>query len=494
MATRRQFLTAGLFALSAAGALPARAVPVNAPAKFDETYDFVVVGAGAAGLSAAAHAADAGLSVVVLEKMPMVGGSSTICGGSWAASGTEMQQKDGIKDSEELFYEDMLNTGKHENDPAVVRAYVKASNREYAWLLAHGVAPHDVHAAGGMSVPRVHAFTPSKIVKCYRDYAVEKGAKILTKAPVETLLWDAAAGRVTGVRANVKGKARTYGARFGVLLASGGFARNPELLGKYVPAMKHAFAVAGMGCTGDGLKMALALGADVLDTNYIKATYGFKPNGDASEKSYLYYNGGIIVNKEGRRFVNESLSYKLIGDQALVQPDAKTFTVFDNKVRLEGMAKDRREIRFWKDVDKTLESPLGFVGRTIEEAAQKAGIPPEALKKTIEEYNATAPAGKDPLGRKTLSGGVGKPFALTEGPFVVMPATAAMIATYCGVRISPEAQVLDVYGKPIAGLYAAGEMTGGVHGAAYMTGTALSKAAAFGHVAADQMIAAKKRG
>lgn len=144
---------------------------------------------------------------------------------------------------------------------------------------------------------------------------------------------------MSGVRVKARGKTKNIQARYGVLLASGGFARNPELLGKYVPAMKSAWSVAGLGNTGDGLKMGLSLGADVLDTNYIKATYGFKPQGSASEKSYIYYNGGIIVNKEGKRFVNESISYKLIGDKALTQPEAKTFTVFDNKVpsgRYEG--------------------------------------------------------------------------------------------------------------------------------------------------------------
>ncbi len=492
MTNRRSFLKAG-FAAAAAGAAPAFAVPFNAPAKFDEVYDFIAIGAGNAGLSAASHGAEAGLKVLVLEKLAFVGGSSAICGGSWAASGTAMQKEAGIKDDEELFFNDMIKTGKGENDPDVVRAYIKAANREYDWLLSKGIKAHDVHAAGGMSVPRVHAFTPDKVVQFYKEYAEKHGARILTKATAERLLWNPQQQRVEGVRANVGGKTVNFGARYGVLLSCGGFANNPKLLGKYVPAMKKARAVSGAGSTGDGLLMALSLGADVIDTNYIKATYAFVPGGNASEKSYIYYNGGIIVNKFGKRFVDESLSYKLIGDVALVQPEAKTYTVFDNRIRKEGMAKDRREIKMWKDVEEKGTTPYGFVGKTIEEAAQKAGIPPEALAKTIKEYNELAPKGEDPLGRKHLSGKVGTPVPLTEGPWVVMPATAAMIATYCGVRIDPKARVIDVYGQPIGGLYAAGEMVGGVHGAAYMTGTAFSKAAAFGHVAADEAVAAKKQ-
>lgn len=492
MTTRRNFLKASIAAAAATGAAQSMAVPVNAPRKYDAVYDFIAIGAGNAGLSAASHAAEAGLKVLVLEKMAFVGGSSAICGGSWAASGTQMQKDAGINDSEDLFFDDMIKTGKGENDPDVVRAYIKASNREYDWLLSKGVKAHDVHAAGGMSVPRVHAFRPDKVVAFYKDYAEKHGAKILTRAPAERLLWNASRECIEGVRAKVRGKTMTFRARYGVLLACGGFANNPKLLGKYVPAMKKARAVSGVGNTGDGLLMALSLGADVVDTNYIKATYAFVPGGNASEKSYIYYNGGIIVNKFGKRFVNESLSYKLIGDVALVQPEAKTYTVFDSSVRREGMAKDRREIKMWKDVETKGTTPYGFVGKTIEEAAQKAGIPPEALAQTIREYNELAPQGKDPLGRMHLSGKVGKPVPMTEGPWVIMPATAAMIATYCGVRIDPTARVLDVYGQPIKGLYAAGEMLGGVHGAAYMTGTAFSKAAAFGHVAADQAIARKK--
>jgi len=489
MTSRRLFLKTGLATVATATATAANAVPVTAPAKYNQEFDFVIVGAGNAGLSAASHAAEAGLKVLVLEKMPFVGGSSTICGGSWAASGTQMQKEANIEDNEQLFIDDMLKTGKNQNDPELVKRYVKESNKEYEFLLKNGIAPHDVHAAGGMSVPRVHAFTPSKIVAFYKSYAEKKGAKILTQAPVVRLLWNSEDEKVEGVSVQYRGKLLKIKSKNGVLLASGGFARNPKLLAKYVPAMLKAQAVAGPGNTGDGLKMALSLGADVEDMNYIKATYGFAPNGDASQKSYVYYNGGIIVNKDGKRFVDESLSYKLIGDKALVQPEAKTFTVFDNKVRKVAMASDRREIKFWKDVDKDGTSPIGFVGNTIEEVAVKAGISPEALKKTIEDYNATAPEGKDPLGRKALSGSVGKPVALTEGPWVIMPATAAMIATYCGVKINPDAQVIDVYGEPIKGLYAAGEICGGVHGAAYMTGTAFSKAAAFGRVAAEQAIA-----
>ena len=486
MTNRRNFIKAGLFSAMTAGlSHEAVAVPVKAPVKYDDAYDFVVIGAGNAGLSAAGYAAQAGLSVVVLEKMPTVGGSSAICGGSWAASGTQMQKDAGVKDSEEIFVEDMLKTGGHMNDPELVKAYVRETNREYEWLLKNGVKALDVHAAGGMSVPRVHAFRPSEVVEFYRSYAVKHGAKIELRTTAERLLWDSEKECVSGVRVKARGKTKNIQARYGVLLASGGFARNPELLGKYVPAMKSAWAVAGLGNTGDGLKMGLSLGADVLDTNYIKATYGFKPQGSASEKSYIYYNGGIIVNKEGKRFVNESISYKLLSDAALKQKDVKAFEFFDEAVRVKMRDSTAKYRKLLGPLDNGGEVEYCLRGNTVEEVAQKAGIDPKVLRATVDRYNDFARKGKDEdFGRTSLTSGYGKIFPLTEGPFYLYQAKPRLIATYCGLRIDPKARVIDVFGEPIPHLYACGEAIGGVHGAAYMSGSAVGKAIGFGRIAA----------
>ena len=153
MTNRRNFLKASFSAAGAAVAGSAWAVPVKAPSKWDESFDFVIIGAGGAGLSAACHAAEAGLKVLVLEKMSLVGGSSLICGGAWSVGGTELQKSKGIEDSEEKFFADMMKTGQNENDPALVRAFVRASKEEYEWILSKGVKPSTVAIASGMSVP-----------------------------------------------------------------------------------------------------------------------------------------------------------------------------------------------------------------------------------------------------------------------------------------------------------------------------------------------------
>jgi fumarate reductase flavoprotein subunit len=196
-----------------------------------------------------------------------------------------------------------------------------------------------------------------------------------------------------------------------------------------------------------------------------------------------YYSGAVILNKAGKRIVNESISYKLLGDAALAQENGCGFQVFDSVIRT---AEYERRKRTPEDIAKFENRPgVLFKADSVKEAARQAGISPEAAEETVKRYNGYVKAGNDPeFGRKHLSGNFGQLRLIEKPPFYVMPSTAAVIATYCGVRITPKAQVLDVFGEIIPGILAAGEMTGGFHGAAYMTGTALGKAVIFGRIAA----------
>ena len=488
MLNRRDILKALGGVATASFAATASATPVNKPKKFDKSFDVLVVGAGAGGLSAAHNAIDAGLSVAVFEKMAIPGGSSAICGGQWAVSNSKYQQRQGIKDSDALFVEDMLKTGQHVNDKTLVEAF----RDEFNWVTSHGVEPYQVGVNAGMSVPRSHYFKPADIIIMMADYVQKKGGVLMYETKAERLLWDSNKSRICGVKVSSNGKTYNYEARKGVVLAAGGFSRNPALLKKYAPLMTTASVIAGAGTHGDGLLMAQAYGADVLDTNYIKATYGYVLDPKvAADKSASYYAGAIMVNKDAKRFVNESLSYKLLGDAALAQKDGASFLLFDDDIRKAAMKADKRDARFWERIDKDGKTPFAYVGKTIADVARQAGLDPQVLEKTVQTYNETAPAGKDAFGRTSLSSGFGKPLPIRKAPFVLMPATAALIATYCGVRIDPQARVIDVFGEPIEGLYAAGEMTGGVHGAAYMSGTALGKAYAFGRIAAQTIASGK---
>lgn len=486
-ATRRSFLGLSAASMALAGiSSKAFAVPTGSPKKWDEAFDIVIVGAGGAGLAAGVVAVQKGLKTLIIEKEPFIGGSSALCGGKWAVADTDEQRAQGIKDSPELFLADMLKTGQNKNDPELVKAFIKASREHYEFMTKErGLKPIEIVAASGMSVPRAHNFRPAGVLNDMKKYVTEHGADLRLNVKAERLVWDDAHEAVAGVRASTKDGVRWFKARKGVLVAAGGFSKNKTLLEKYAPLMLRADATAGAGCTGDGMLMAQAYGADILDTQYIKATYGYRLDPNAPGACQVFYGGGILVNLDGKRFVNESLSYKLLGDAALAQKDGKSFIFFDEPLRKHRLKVRDGDRRLLSPYDEGKEVPYCFRADTIEEVAEKAGVNAKALKETVDRYNANVAKGEDPdFGRTTLTSDFGKPIELKTGPFYLYPATARLIATYCGVRIHPNAQVIDVFGDPIKHLYAAGEMTGGVHGAAYMTGSAWGKAMAFGRIAA----------
>lgn len=449
------------------------------------TADVIIVGAGGAGLAAAVEATSRHAQVIVLEKMPYVGGSSVICGGALAFAGTDMQKALGIQDSAKVLYDDLMKVGQYVNDPAIVQAYVDNQLDTYYWLKNLGVQFTNISAASGMSVPRAHNANPAALIGRLYQAAKDQGAKILLKVAGKRLIQDPQTGRVTGVVAEKDGKEVVFYARKGVILATGGFAKNTELLAQFVPSMVKAQAICGAGCTGDGLKMAWALGAGIKDMPYIKATFGVHPQAKSFSDyfSLAMYHGAIIVNKNAKRFVNESISYKLLADAAFQQPDGIGYQVYDAKIRQDAMKDPLCAI-------ESLESKgLVFKGETLKEAAEKAGLPADALEATVKEYNEYAERGQDlQFGRTSLTSGFGKLVKIETPPFYIYPSTGALLGTYGGITINAKAQVLNVFGEVIPGLYAAGEITGGMHGAAYMTGTAFGKALVFGRIAAKSVL------
>ena len=481
---RRDFVkltSLGLGALLAGmGAGTARA---EAPKKWAGEADVLVVGAGGGGLTAAIEAATRGAKVLILEKTPGAGGSSAMCGGALAFAGTDLQAENNVKDSRELFQKDFMAVGENVNDVVQVQAYLDNQLDTYYWLKKVGVKFHQLTIASGMSVPRAHQVVPPDAIKVLNEAAKAKGARLLTEVAATRLVRDEKTGRIRGVLAERRGAKVAYGARKGVILTSGGFGLNKELLAKFVPPMAKAKVLGGSGCDGDGLKMAWAYGADIRDMPYIKATFGYHPQSKGTkERAHIYYKGAIIVNKEGKRFVNESISYKLLGDAALIQADAIAYSVWDASVR-EAAKGDALS-----PVHELEKIGLVYQGQTIGELARKVGIPPEALEQTVKDYNAGIERGSDAFGRKTLTSGYGKPVKIETAPFYAFASTGIILGTYGGIRIDDKARVLDIFGQPISGLFAAGEVTGGLHGAAYMTGTAFGKALIFGRIAGRSVI------
>lgn len=445
------------------------------------SFDLVVVGSGIAGQVVATSAVEAGLRVVLLEKTDVLGGSTVLSGGFFAFSGTEEQATEGVPDSDELFLRDMLDCGRHLNDRALVQTYLAHQRETYRWLKSHGVVFRALERSSGQSAARSHNTAIRDVLGSLHRAFTDCGGQILTEHRVTRLLRDES-GIVTGVAAEGPTGERIFNGRAGVVLATGGFSRGTELLRIFAPDQLAAIPYGGKGNTGDGLRMAWKLGAGLADMSFVSATYGSHPEtGDEfHELLTAYYLGAIIVNSNGKRFVDESQSYKVLGREVLSQPGGIGFQVFDARVR----AKSHPGVPL-ADIDM-LES-IGHVHKadTLDRLAEVAGIDPAGLADTVAHYNATVSGQRaDDFGRTSLCNGVGELLPVAAPPFYAYPAAALMTTTYCGVTISPAGEVKDVDGDIIGGLYAVGEVTGGFHGAAYMTGTSLGKGAVFGRIVA----------
>ena len=458
----------------------------------DIETQLLVIGGGLAGYAAALEAAEAGASVLLIEKQGEIGGSSAMSGGCLAFAGTDMQRAQGIEDSDELLLKDLREVGQMENDEALVRAYVENQLATYEWLRKHGVIFLDaLEASSGQSVPRVHNVDPADMVRTLAACCKASGrVTVMLNTAAERLLCNVA-GRVAGVTARGSGGALNIRAQADVILASGGFCRNAELVHRFAPQYDQAFFIGGAGNVGDGLKMAWKLGADLRDMAYIKGTYGKHPVDEHNNHSLLaVYKGAIAVNQDGRRFVDESISYKLLGDACMQQPYGATFQIFDQPIYDSG---DNR-VRIL-DFERRSEEGLMIKADSLETLARMIEVPVDALKHTVDAYNRNVDVGHDlDFGRKALVHNHGALVRIETAPFYAYPSTAAVFGTYCGLAVDADMHVIDVFGERIPGLLAAGEVVGGFHGGAYMTGSALGKAAIFGRIAARTALKGERQG
>jgi fumarate reductase flavoprotein subunit len=441
-------------------------------------FDVIVIGGGLAGHCAALAAAEEGGMVALLEKERRTGGSTVLSGGLFAFADTPLQRARGIADSNELLYDDLRAVGGPVTDPALLRAYVEGQRDLHDWLVERGASFAAVERSAGQSVPRSHQGDIGRLLELLRARAAGTGRVTLrTGTAVRRLLREGNEGRVTGVRTD----SGPIAARGGVVLATGGFSRSEELLREFSPNQAKALRIGGAGNVGDGLRMAWRLGAGFRDMGFVKGTFGTHPTTGTERHEILlgFYMGAIVVNRHGRRFVDESASYKLLGDACLEQPDALAFQIFDQKI----IDRSEPDVPLF-NIKPALERGLVLRADTPGELARLCGIDPDALAETLRRYNAGVDAGRDPeFGRDGICNHSGALVRIDQPPFYAYPSTSVVLATYCGLTVTPEAEVLDVFSERIDGLYAAGEITGGFHGTAYMTGTSLGKAALFGRAA-----------
>ncbi|NLA40456.1 MAG: flavocytochrome c [Smithella sp.] len=446
-----------------------------APQKWNKEVDVIIIGAGGAGFCAAIEACKAGAKTLILEKEPVTGGSSAICGGSLAFAPTSMQKEKGINDSPNLFYEDLLKIGKGRCVKELVRTYADESNACYEFLVSLGVKFQSVEMRPGLSVPRVHRTSAGDTLNILKNESTKLGAELLTRSPAKRLYANPQ-GRIIGVKAKIKNKDTSIKAKRAVILTTGGFAMNKDMLKEYSPLpLESIMAVSGLGTTGDGIKMAMEYGAAPSQmTLALSPITGVGIPMDVNTKtiSQPNYAGAVIVNKEGKRFVNESVAYTDIALAGMSQTEALIFHIADEQVF------NAYKASTYSRMDRPLKAD------TLEELASKAGIASAALVEEINKYNGHVAAGNDPdFGRKSLVGIAGKPTPIKTAPFYAYVTKPGLIATMGGIKVNTKTEVINVFDEAIPGLYAAGEVTGGMHGAGYHTGSGFGKALVFGRIA-----------
>ncbi|WP_130819628.1 flavocytochrome c [Anaerococcus vaginimassiliensis] len=441
-------------------------------------YDVVVVGGGGAGFAAAISAKEAGANVVLVEKLGQVGGNTLISGGEYAAPVNELQEKEGIEDSKELYAQDIEKAGGKKElievlaDKATEDAYWLRDDIGVEWL--DSLMFFGGHSVKRSLIPKNH--TGNELISKYKTKAEELGIDVLTNTDVKEILTKD--GKVSGVRAESEDKDLTINAK-SVVLASGGFGANAEMCYENDNEVdEHVLSTNSPGATGDGIVMAEALGADTVDMDKIQ----LYPICDVETGKLLYVGdtrlvgGALLVNKEGKRFVEELDTRRAISMGIKEQTDHVGYLIWDEKSNEKtGTMKSNPE-----EAESLYERGLLYKADTIEELADHFEIDKEALLETVNNFNENSKKEQDPEFNLRMLG-----WTIDEGPYYMLKAGPAVHHTMGGLAINPEAEVQTKDGKSIEGLYAAGEVTGGIHGSNRLGSVAMADITVFGRIAGE---------
>jgi flavocytochrome c len=455
---------------------------------WDEAADVVVVGGGFAGLAAAIEARSAGASVIILEKMHACGGNSIISAGGIAAAGTEMQRQRGIEDSPQVMAEDMMAAGLGLNHPDLVRTVAERANEAFEWTIdVLGVQYLDrVDIFGGHSVPRCYAThndSGSAIIKPQLAKLRELGIEPRTHVLLEDLVLDKQ-GTVRGVRVREgyryprrdSGQPRAIGAEKAVVLASGGFGADVRFRRAQDPRLTATIDTTNKrSSTAEVLLQALRLGAAPVHLSHIQLGPWTSPDergygAGPFFSDYIAFPLGLVVHPEtGRRFVNELADRKKLAD-SILQVGHPCIAVADATAVAQSGYSIERALR--KGVVQPFDSLRGL--------AAAYGLPPQALEEAVARFNRGVERGTDEdFGKPVMP--AARP--LECPPFYGMRLWPKVHYTMGGIRIDTSARVIDLEGVPIPRLYAAGEITGGVHGACRLGSCAITDCLVFGRIA-----------
>ncbi len=507
--TRRNFLktagtTAAVAGLAGGAALTpwtADAACSNLPKKWDETYDVVVIGSGFAGLAAAYEAKKAGASVVILEKMRTPGGNSIINGGVISAAGSPKEKEQGIEDSPELLFKDMLAAGLNLNHPELAKMVADNSWATVKWTIDElGVKYKDkLSQEGGHSVPRMYSTynqSGSAIVQQQLLKLKELGVQPKLQSCLTQIYRDSD-GRVKGVQIREKyvfpnadsGKIKNIKAKKAVVMASGGFGNDVAFRTIQDPRLTAEFPSTNQpGATSEALREALRIGCTPLQLSWIQLGPWGSPDEKGMGLSPFFAQlcaamyGLWVDTKTGKRFVNELADRKIRAD-AIIRVGNKCIAFTD----AYGYSLGEKLIA--ESLPVLMERGVVKKYATLEEMAAAHNCPIEPLKATVEKFNKGVLAGKDEEWNRYLQKNQ-KP--LGPGPWYALRLTPKIHHCMGGVNINAKAQALDVMtDKPIPGLYAAGEVTGGVHGAVRLGSCATLDCLIFGRIAGQNAAAEK---
>lgn len=510
-------------ALTAAGLNPddyKTAVENDASAE-DSTVDadVVVVGAGGAGMTAAITAAAEGKTVVILESQSMVGGNSVRATGGMNAGKTVYQDENefgesagvektlktaaekyadnktitalaktvseqwaayqanptGYFDSVELMELDTMIGGKGINDPELVETLCANSADAIDWLDEHGITLHNVSSFGGASVKRIHrpvnaegktVSVGSYMIPLLQENCEKAGVKMMLDTTATEILTDAN-GAAVGVKATgASGETVTVNAK-AVVLATGGFGANLDMVVKYKPELKGFMTTNAPGIQGQGIEMAEAIGAATVDMDQIQIHPTVEANTAALITEGLRGDGAILINEEGQRFIDEVGTRDVVSAAEIAQTGSYSWLVVD-----QAMADASSVIQGY------IKKGYTVTGATYEELGKAMGVDAAAFAETMEKWNGYVEAKNDPdFGRTSFAN------PLNTAPYYAVKVTAGVHHTMGGLKINANTEVLNEKGEVIPGLFAAGEVTGGVHGANRLGGNAVADFTVFGRIA-----------
>jgi len=449
----------------------------------EKDYEVVVVGAGGAGLIAAIEAKSQGAEVAIVEKNPFVGGNTLVSGGEFNAPNSWVQEKMDVEDSVEQYMEDTLAGGDYEADEELVRIMAESITEDGEWLRDYVevefIEDYLMHF-GGHAVPRaIYPIGGSgiELIQKLQAKVHAMDIPVYLETEAKSLILDED-DRVVGLRAeNPEGENVHFNGKQGVILTTGGFGANIEMVQEYNPVIDERYKSTNQNsATGDGLRMAQDIGADVTGMEYVQTYPTCNPNtGHLSYVADTRFDGAILVNLEGKRFVEELDRRDVISEGILDQTGEAAYLMWDTSI------KENSNMETYMTEFEALEKDdLIVKADTIEEAAGFFGIDESTLKDTVERYNQFAAEGEDEDFQRR-----GALTALEEGPYYIQKVVPAVHHTMGGLKINKNTQVLSTEGTIIEGLYAAGEVTGGIHGKNRLGGNAISDLIVFGRRAGE---------